>query len=86
VAVVEQPPGLPPSGRDVGANPTPLSTRTAVVAGRAWSAVEDEQLREGVQVGCTVEDLADQFDCAPATVAMRLAMLNLAAPSEAETR
>jgi ATP-dependent DNA helicase DinG len=55
-----------------------------VVAGRAWSAVEDEQLREGVQVGCTVEDLADQFECEPATVAMRLAMLNLAAPSEAD--
>ena len=46
--------------------------------------MEDEQLREGVAVGCTLEDLADQFDCAPAAVAMRLAMLNLSAPSEAE--
>jgi ATP-dependent DNA helicase DinG len=90
VKAVEHPAGPPTSGQttgqDVGDSPTPMSTRTAVVAGRAWSAVEDEQLREGVQVGCTVEDLADQFDCAPATVAMRLAMLNLAAPSEAETR
>jgi ATP-dependent DNA helicase DinG len=97
VTAVDQPARPPASGQttgqtpeqtgpDVGANPTPMSTRTAVVAGRAWSAVEDEQLREGVRVGCTVEDLADQFDCAPATVAMRLAMLNLAAPSEAETR
>jgi ATP-dependent DNA helicase DinG len=84
--VAEQPAGPPTTGPVVDANPTPTSTRTAVVAGRAWSAVEDEQLREGVQVGCTVEDLADQFDCPPATVAMRLAMLNLAAPSEAETR
>jgi ATP-dependent DNA helicase DinG len=70
----------------VGVSPAPVSTRTAVVAGRAWSAVEDEQLREGVQFGCTVEELADQFECAPATVAMRLAMLNLAAPSETERR
>ena len=83
--------GAPTSGQtkvqsDVGDSPAPVSTRTAVVAGRAWSAVEDEQLREGVQFGCTVEELADQFECAPATVAMRLAMLNLAAPSEAERR
>ena len=66
------------------ASPAPESTRTAVVQGRAWSAVEDQQLREGVEFGCTVEDLADQFDCEPATIAMRLAMLNLAAPSEAD--
>ncbi|HET8614022.1 MAG TPA: ATP-dependent DNA helicase [Actinomycetales bacterium] len=66
------------------ASPAPVSTRTAVTQGRAWSPAEDEQLREGVQVGCTVEDLADQFECEPATVAMRLAMLNLSAPSEAE--
>lgn len=52
--------------------------------GRAWSPAEDEQLREGVGVGCTLEDLADQFDCEPAAVAMRLAVLNLSAPSEAE--
>jgi ATP-dependent DNA helicase DinG len=83
--------GAPTSGQttgqpDVGDSPAPVSTRTAVVAGRAWSAVEDEQLREGVQFGCTVEELADQFECAPATVAMRLAMLNLAAPSETERR
>jgi ATP-dependent DNA helicase DinG len=74
----------PGPATSTGGSPTPTSTRTAVVAGRAWSAVEDEQLREGVQVGCTVEDLADQFECEPATVAMRLAMLNLAAPSEAD--
>jgi ATP-dependent DNA helicase DinG len=64
--------------------PAPVSTRTAVVQGRPWSALEDQQLREGVQFGCTVEDLADQFHCEPATVAMRLAMLNLAAPSAAD--
>jgi ATP-dependent DNA helicase DinG len=69
---------------DPSPSPAPVSTRTAVVQGRAWSTVEDEQLRDGVGVGCTLEDLADQFDCEPATVAMRLAMLNLAAPSAAE--
>jgi ATP-dependent DNA helicase DinG len=73
----EKAPAIPPG-------PAPTSTRTAVVQGRAWSAAEDDQLREGVQFGCTVEDLADQFDCEPATIAMRLAMLSLAAPSEAD--
>jgi ATP-dependent DNA helicase DinG len=76
-ATSEQAPVTPPS-------PAPASTRTAVVLGRAWSAVEDGQLREGVEFGCTVEDLADQFDCEPAAIAMRLAMLSLAAPSAAD--
>jgi ATP-dependent DNA helicase DinG len=88
VKATGRPPAGPPTSEEASASPpsspAPESTRTAVVQGRAWSAVEDDQLREGVQFGCTVEDLADQFDCEPATVAMRLAMLNLAAPSEAD--
>ena len=61
--------------------PVPEAGRTAVVHGRAWSTEEDQQLREGVHFGCTLEDLADQFDAGVVAVAMRLAMLGIAAPS-----
>jgi len=61
--------------------PVPEASRTAVVQGRAWTSEEDQQLREGVHFGCTLEDLADQFDAAVPAVAMRLAMLGIAAPS-----
>ena len=61
--------------------PVPEAGRTAVVHGRAWSTEEDQQLREGVHFGCTLEDLADQFDAEVVAVAMRLAMLGIAAPS-----
>ncbi len=63
--------------------PVPDASRTAVVQGRAWTAEQDQELREGVHFGCTLEELADQFDAEVAAVAMRLAMLGLAAPSEA---
>lgn len=63
--------------------PVPAASRTAVVGGRAWTSADDTELREGVHFGCTVEELADQFDVTVPVVAMRLAMLNLAAPSEA---
>ncbi len=63
--------------------PVPQASRTAVVAGRAWTPEDDTVLREGVQFDCTIEELADQFEVTVPVVAMRLAMLNLAAPSEA---
>jgi ATP-dependent DNA helicase DinG len=66
---------------DLEPAPVPLASRTAVVAGRAWTSEEDVGLREGVHFGCTLEDLADQFDTPVPAVAMRLAMLGLAAPS-----
>jgi ATP-dependent DNA helicase DinG len=62
-------------------SPVPVASRTAVVQGRAWSADDDRELREGVHFGATLEDLADQFDASVPAVAMRLAMLGLAAPS-----
>ncbi len=61
--------------------PVPEASRTAVVQGRAWTSEQDQQLREGVHFGCTLEDLADQFDAEVPAVAMRLAMLGIAAPS-----
>ncbi len=61
--------------------PKPPASRTAVVAGRAWTGEDDQALREGVHFGATIQELADQFDAEVPAVAMRLAMLGLAAPS-----
>ncbi len=75
-----QPPA-PPAPAPAPPAPVPSAVRTAVVQGRAWTAEQDQGLREGVHFGCTLEDLADQFDAEVPAVAMRLAMLGLAAPS-----
>ncbi len=84
-ARVTEPPVVPPAAPPVAAEPAPVpeASRTAVVAGRAWTAEDDTELRQGVHYGCTIEELADQFEVDVPVVAMRLAMLNLAAPSQA---
>jgi ATP-dependent DNA helicase DinG len=64
--------------------PVPEATRTAVVHGRPWTGEEDEQLREGVELGLTVEDLADHFDCEVPVVAERLSTMGLSAPCAVE--
>ncbi|WP_426566596.1 ATP-dependent DNA helicase [Angustibacter sp. McL0619] len=62
--------------------PVPESSRTGVVQGRAWTAQDDTTMCEGVELGCTVEDLADQFDCEVEVVEARLDALGLDAPHE----
>jgi ATP-dependent DNA helicase DinG len=57
--------------------PVPQATRTAVVQGRAWTAEEDDELREGVELGCTVDELADHLECEPDVVQQRLTALGL---------
>src|SRR5215218_6877561 len=58
--------------------PVPEATRTAVVQGRAWNVEQDEELREGVDLGLRLEELADHLDCELDAVAQRLAALGLA--------
>ncbi len=62
--------------------PVPDATRTAVVQGRAWTADDDALVREGVALGCSVDDLADQFECEPDVIELRLDALGLTAPRE----
>ena len=69
------PPGSPP--QPAPPPPVPAATRTAVVQGRAWSTDEDDELREGVELGCTVDELADHLECEPDVVRARLAALDL---------
>ncbi|MGZ4746265.1 MAG: ATP-dependent DNA helicase [Oryzihumus sp.] len=65
------------------APPQARSPRTAVTQGRAWSAEEDEELRDGVDAGLSVEELADHFEVEPAVVAARLSLLGLEASGAA---
>jgi ATP-dependent DNA helicase DinG len=62
--------------------PVPEAARTAVVLGRAWTAEDDTLLREGIDLGCTLDDLADQFECEPDVVQARLDDLGLTAATD----
>jgi len=66
------------AGRPV-AEPPPVasSPRTAVTQGRAWTREEDEELRDGVDAGLTLAELADHFELEEPVVAARLSMLGL---------
>jgi ATP-dependent DNA helicase DinG len=60
----------------------PDAARTAVVLGRAWTSEDDTLLREGIDLGCTLDDLADQFECEPDVVQARLDDLGLTAATD----
>ncbi len=57
--------------------PAPASSRTAVTHGHAWSAEEDAELADGVEVGATLEEIADQVELPLGAVAARLEALGL---------
>lgn len=59
----------PPRDEDVA--------RTAVTHGQAWDAETDEELREGVGMGLSLEELADHLDLATEAVAARCEQLGL---------
>ncbi|NHA67831.1 ATP-dependent DNA helicase [Phycicoccus sp. CMS6Z-2] len=63
--------------------PPPESARTAVTQGHAWSAQEDEELRDGVGLGLTLEELAESMELPPDVVAARLDGLGLEAGADA---
>ncbi|MGN6636534.1 MAG: ATP-dependent DNA helicase [Oryzihumus sp.] len=65
------------------APPQARSPRTAVTQGRAWTAEEDEELRDGVDAGLSVEELADHLEVEPDVVAARLSLLGLEASGAA---
>lgn len=72
-------PGSRAAGMTAEAAPGPVaeSSRTAVTLGHAWTQEQDEELRDGVEVGCNLEELAEQLDLEPALVAARLEGLGL---------
>ncbi|WP_153398549.1 hypothetical protein, partial [Ornithinicoccus halotolerans] len=58
--------------------PVARSPRTAVTGGHAWTEEEDAELRDGIEAGCTLEELADHLKLAPDVVTARLNQLELA--------
>lgn len=57
--------------------PVADSARTAVTDGRAWSEEDDEELRDGADMGLTVEELADHLDVSAEQVSARAGQLGL---------
>ncbi len=72
----ESPPMRAASSMSTGA-PVADSTRTAVTDGRPWSENDDEELREGVEFGLTIEELAEHLEATAEVVARRAAVLGL---------
>ncbi len=61
------------------APPPPESSRTAVTQGHAWTTQEDEELRDGAELGLSLEELAESMELAPEVLEARLAGLGLEA-------
>ena len=79
------------TGEDVAEHPRPVadapppaeSARTAVTAGHAWTAESDEELRDGVELGLSVDELAESLELPADVVAARLKGLGLEATGAA---
>ena len=59
--------------------PPPESSRTAVTHGHAWTEQEDEELRDGIELGLTLDELAESMELPVEAVSARLAGLGLEA-------
>lgn len=81
-------PVVQPGARGIGGAPLPTdevpvarSPRTAVTGGHAWSEEQDEELREGVESGISLEELCEHLELAPDLVAARMHQLGLELPA-----
>jgi ATP-dependent DNA helicase DinG len=64
--------------RPVATAPSPApSARTAVTQGHAWTGQEDEELRDGVELGLDVEELSESLELPAEVIAARLQGLGL---------
>jgi ATP-dependent DNA helicase DinG len=57
--------------------PVASSARTAVTEGHAWTSEQDTELREAVDLGLTLEELAEHLELEEAVIAARLSMFGL---------
>jgi ATP-dependent DNA helicase DinG len=69
-------------GVDPPAGPVADSSRTAVTLGHAWTSDQDEELRDGVEIGCSLEELAEQLELDERLVSARLEGLGLSVAGE----
>ncbi|MDT0215518.1 ATP-dependent DNA helicase [Rothia sp. ARF10] len=66
--------------RPVATAPPPApSARTAVTQGHAWTDEEDEELRDGVELGLSVDELSESLEMPADVIAARLVGLGLEA-------
>jgi ATP-dependent DNA helicase DinG len=57
--------------------PVARSARTAVTQGRAWTSEQDTELREGVDLGLTLEEVAEHLELDEAVITARLSLFGL---------
>jgi ATP-dependent DNA helicase DinG len=80
--------GIPMGGEDEDDRPTddrpvagdpPVagSVRTAVTQGHAWTSEQDTELREGVELGLTLDELADHLELEDDVIVARLNLFGL---------
>jgi ATP-dependent DNA helicase DinG len=70
--------------RPIAADPPPAgSARTAVTHGHAWTAEADEELRDGVELGLSLGELAESLELPADVVVARLRGLGLEASGAA---
>jgi ATP-dependent DNA helicase DinG len=77
-------PVVQPGARGIGGAPLPTddvpvarSPRTAVTGGHAWTDEQDEELRDGVGSGVSLEELCEHLELAPDLVTARMHQLGL---------
>ena len=69
--------GQPHVAPKATAPPPAPATRTAVTQGHAWTAEEDEELRDGVELGLDLEELSESLELPSEVIAARLEGLGL---------
>jgi ATP-dependent DNA helicase DinG len=57
--------------------PVARSARTAVTQGHAWTPEQDSELREGVDLGLTLEEVAEHLELEQAVITARLTLFGL---------
>ncbi|MEP7194191.1 MAG: ATP-dependent DNA helicase [Actinomycetota bacterium] len=60
-----------------GDPPVAGSARTAVTQGHAWTTEQDSELREGVELGLTLDELADHLDLEDDVIMARVRLFGL---------
>ena len=63
--------------------PAPVSSRSAVTSGHAWTDEQDEELRDAADAGMQLDELVDHFELPEETIAARVEQLGLTIASGA---
>lgn len=72
---------LASAGADLQSVPVARSPRTAVTGGHAWTDEQDDELRDGLDAGVTLEELALHLELAPDLITARINQLGLEVPA-----